>query len=71
MSVAVARHRASSSSRPQDSYRCSSASAAARLYVIEFTATNALGESCSGAVEVIVPLSKRSGAVDSGPTFVS
>ena len=36
-----------------------------RVYVIESTAINAEGGECSGAVTVVVPLSKRSTAVDS------
>ena len=42
-----------------------------RVYVIEFTAINAEAGECSGAVTVVVPLSKRSTAVDSGQGVVS
>ena len=42
-----------------------------RVYLIEFTATNALGEACSGSVEIVVPHDRRSTPVDSGQNYLS
>ena len=42
-----------------------------RVYTISFTAIDAFGNTCQGAVQVAVPLSRNSGAVDDGPLFDS
>jgi hypothetical protein len=42
-----------------------------RVYEIRFTSENGPGETCIGSVQVSVPLSKHSTAVDSGQLYDS
>ena len=42
-----------------------------RVYVIEFTAMNGAGASCQGVVQIVVPHSKRSTAINSGQSVTS